>query len=185
MADDENRYLKLEPNYGGYFIRCPFQYAEGKKFLFTDHEFLGMNFSDCVTFLERFLGDRYAKMYFLYPNKPLHNGIRKIDCDTKYAEFIHVSYAIRGGNASLFIDLFDDELEGWFVSSENEVISGDEMESGIQGQREEEVDIKNFSMDLDELGENNPECEEHCIFSKESPWKQQKPILGMRSENPK
>ena len=38
---------------------------------------------------------------------------------------------------------------------------------------------------FDEECENNPECEEHCIFNKEIPWKKQKPILGMRFENPK
>lgn len=34
------QYLKIDLHFDGYFIRCSFKYAKGKKFVFTDHNFL-------------------------------------------------------------------------------------------------------------------------------------------------
>lgn len=100
------------------------------------------------------MGDGCAKIYFLYPNKPFHNGIRQIQCDAEFAKFIDVSYNIGGGKASLFIDHFGDELKGWFVSGEDEVLSHDELESVIQGRTKKEINIENFVVDFDDLGEH-------------------------------
>lgn len=80
-------HLKVDLNFDGVFVHYPFTYTDDKYFLFTDHDFVGMDFGECVTFLERFMKDPCEELYYYVPNVPLHSGLQLVKDDVDYVTF--------------------------------------------------------------------------------------------------
>ena len=45
-------YAKVELNHNGSFVQHPFSYANGFTLTIDDHDFVGMDYSKCVTWLD-------------------------------------------------------------------------------------------------------------------------------------
>jgi len=120
-------YPQVEINFQGVFVRHPFSY-EGTKFLFTDMDFAGMTYDECVTFLERFMQEDVKKLYYCEPYTELRLGLRPIANDCDYAGFIFDAYGT-DGNISVYVDHFGDGLDEWF----DEVVDEEEHNSCVEG----------------------------------------------------
>ncbi|CAH1431451.1 unnamed protein product [Lactuca virosa] len=61
-------YPIVDLNFKGVFLRNPFSYNHGINFTFNDHDFSGMTYGECITFLERFMQESIKKLYYCEPN---------------------------------------------------------------------------------------------------------------------
>ncbi|KAL4571327.1 hypothetical protein LXL04_018085 [Taraxacum kok-saghyz] len=121
-------YLKVDLNYNGLFVTNPRSYEGGEHFLFTDMDFVGLDYNGCMTFLERFTGEPFEKLFYCLRNRPLSTGIRFIEDDVDYAHFLDTAYEEPENPISIYLDHSGDGLEDWFESSSEEngsVIQGD------------------------------------------------------------
>ncbi|CAI9301626.1 unnamed protein product [Lactuca saligna] len=187
-------YPIVELNFKGVFLRNPFSYNHGINFTFNDHDFSGMTYGECITFLERFMQEIIKKLYYCEPGKPLISGITAIANDEDYGGFIFHVYrtyeeedgddsSIDGGENEEEIDSLTDVD----VDFNKDIVTmnrtkGDEFLNRLCGEDEEGND--NNINDHDGHEEDANVTQQHSIFNELVPWKKQIPILGMRFKDP-
>nr|KAJ0199011.1 hypothetical protein LSAT_V11C600310970 [Lactuca sativa] len=120
---------KVELNFEGVFLRDPFSYNHGIKFTFKDHDFSGMTYSECITFLEWFMQESINKLYYCEPDKPLLSGITAIRNDGDYVSFIFYAFGV------------DEEEEEDDDDDVDPCIDGGENEDEIDNLMDVEVDF--------------------------------------------
>lgn len=81
-------YAKVELNHNGSFVQHPFSYANGFTLTIDDHDFVGMDYSKCVIWLERFMQEECKKLYYSKLDKTLLDKILPIANDLYNASFI-------------------------------------------------------------------------------------------------
>ncbi|KAL4559518.1 hypothetical protein LXL04_031658 [Taraxacum kok-saghyz] len=93
MVDDagEPSYLKVELNLRGNFVRNPHGYV-GERYLVTDMDFPALDFDDFISYLERFTGETFEKVYYSQRHVPFKMGIRYIEDDADYAFFFWIQH---------------------------------------------------------------------------------------------
>ncbi|CAH1435724.1 unnamed protein product [Lactuca virosa] len=114
----------VELNFKGVFLKNPFSYNHGINFTFNDHDFSGMTYGECITFLERFMQESIKKLYYCEPCKPLISGITAIANDEDYGGFIFQAYET-DGKICTYVDHDGQGIEDWF-GSEIEEEDGDD-----------------------------------------------------------
>ncbi|CAI9291989.1 unnamed protein product [Lactuca saligna] len=92
MPNPNGLYPIIDLNFKGVFLRNHFSYNHGINFTFNDHDFSGMTYDECITFLERFMQESIKKLYYCEPGKPLISGITAITNDEDYGGFIFQAY---------------------------------------------------------------------------------------------
>ncbi|CAH1444975.1 unnamed protein product [Lactuca virosa] len=147
MPKPNGLYPVVEINFKDIFLRNPFSYKHGMKFTFNDHDFSGMTYSECITFLERFMQESIKKLYCCEPGKPLLSGIDVIANYEDRASFIFYAYGT-DGIISLYVDHDGQGIEDWFGSEieeeeygDDSCIDGGENEDEIENIRDVEVDF--------------------------------------------
>ncbi|CAH1421544.1 unnamed protein product [Lactuca virosa] len=154
-------YPVVELNFKGVFLRNPFSYEPGMKFTFDDHDFSGMTYYECITFLERFMQESIKKLYYYKPDKPLLSGIAAIVNDGGYASFIFDVYET-DGIVSLYVDRDGQGIEDRFGSEIEEEEDGDD--SCIDGgENDDEIEnLRDVEMDFndDEVTMNITEADD-------------------------
>ncbi|CAI9269015.1 unnamed protein product [Lactuca saligna] len=83
---DDGMFAIVELNYQGVFTRNPLSYFRGVKSTFNDVNFSTMTYSECVTYLERFMYDEIKTLYYYEPKKSMTNGIRPILNNVDYID---------------------------------------------------------------------------------------------------
>ncbi|CAI9259569.1 unnamed protein product [Lactuca saligna] len=137
MRNPNGLYPAVKLNFKGVFLQDPFSYNHGIKFTFKDHVFFpGMTYSECITFLERFMQESIKKLYYCELGNPLISGITVIRNDGDYDAF-----GVDG-----FISLYPDHdgqgIEDWF-GFEIEIEEEDGDDSCIDG-GENEIKFDNL-----------------------------------------
>lgn len=64
---DDGMFAIVELNYQGVFTCNPLSYFGGVKSTFNDVNFSTMTYSECVTYLERFMYDEIKTLYYYEP----------------------------------------------------------------------------------------------------------------------
>ncbi|CAH1430792.1 unnamed protein product [Lactuca virosa] len=103
MSNPTELYPLVELNFKCVFLRNPFPYNHGIKFTFTDHDFVRMTYSECITFPERFMQESIKKLFYYEPSNTLLYGITPITHDEYYDDFIFDDYRT-DGIISLYVD---------------------------------------------------------------------------------
>lgn len=138
----------VELNFKGVFLRNPFSYNHGINFTFNDHDFSGMTYSECITFLERFMQESIKKLYYCEPGKPLIYGITAIANDEDYGGFIFHAYGT-DGKICMYVDHDGQGIEDWFGSEIEEEDGDDSCIDG--GENEDEIDnLTDVDVDFNE-----------------------------------
>ncbi|CAI9301641.1 unnamed protein product [Lactuca saligna] len=126
MPSPYGPYPIVELNFKCVFLRDPFSYNHGIKFTFKDQDFSGMTYSECITFLERFMQESIKKLYYCESGKPLLYGITIIRNDGDYATFIFDAFG-PDVYISLYVDHDGQGIEDWFgFEIETEKEDGDD-----------------------------------------------------------
>lgn len=146
-------YFKVRLHYNGTFVRHPCSYAEGESYLFTDFDFAAMNLHACGSWLERFTGSPCEGLFYCIPNKPLSTGIRPIENDLDYAQFLDEATEAYESNMviSLYMDHTGSGLEEWFDEDMNLVLSP-EGEDEVVDKEDEVVDKEDEVVDQGDVG---------------------------------
>jgi len=214
LPNQDGLYPIVKLNYHGVFIRNPFSYINGVKATFTDHDFAGLTYAECVTWLETFIREDCKHLYYCEPDKSMVEGIRRIECDIDYTGFIFYAYGT-DGSISLFVDHKGGGIENLFNGEDSDHDeSGKEDSDIVEGDngdlRDVHVDYTEAEVNMNitfndeflsklcgqvEEEDNNDEqvddgdvCQQrrqiHSIFNESLHWKKQKPILGLRFKDP-
>nr|KAJ0189842.1 hypothetical protein LSAT_V11C800419960 [Lactuca sativa] len=141
-------YPIVELNFKGVFLRNPFSYNHGINFTFNDHDFSGMTYGECITFLERFMQESIKKLYCCEPSKPLISGITAIANDEDYGGFIFHAYGT-DDKICMYMDHDGQGIEDWFGSEIEEEDGDDSCIDG--GENEDEIDnLTDVDVDFNE-----------------------------------
>ncbi|CAI9299041.1 unnamed protein product [Lactuca saligna] len=143
-------YPIVELNFKGVFLRNPLSYNRGIKFTFNDHDFSGITYSECITFLERFMQESINKLYYYEIRKSLLSGLTVIRNDGEYATFIFDAYGA-DGLIYIYVDHDGKGIEDFGSKIEeeehgdNSYIDGGENEDEVNNHRDVEVE---FNVDI-------------------------------------
>ncbi|CAH1414773.1 unnamed protein product [Lactuca virosa] len=132
MANLDPIFLKVRLHYNSVFTRHPHRYTGGETFMFTDHDFSGMDLHGCCEFLDRFVGEPFEKLYYLARDLTMANGLRVITNEMDYQVFIDVAYQSPERPIDLYLDHIGEGFEDWFDEESDEsgsVIKGDDKET--------------------------------------------------------
>ncbi|CAH1453077.1 unnamed protein product [Lactuca virosa] len=120
MANPYPIFLNVHLHYNGVFTRHPHRYTGGETFMFTDHDFYGMDLHGCCEFLERFVGEPFEKLYYSSRDLTMANGLRVITNEMDYQVFIVVSYQSPERSIDLYLDHIGEGFEDWFDEESDE-----------------------------------------------------------------
>ncbi|CAI9293701.1 unnamed protein product [Lactuca saligna] len=127
----------VDLNFKGVFLIYPFSYNHGINFTFNDHDFSGMTYGECITFLKRFMKESIKKLYYCELGKPLISGITAIANDEDYGGFIFQAYGT-DGKICMYVDHDGQGIEDLFGSEIKEEDGDDPCIDG--GENEEQID---------------------------------------------
>lgn len=123
--------LTVEVNYEGSFFPKPLRYIGGLKKYYNDADFSSFDLSELKAFIQRSVLDSNSYIYYCLPGHCLSNGLRKIEGDLDYADFINHGY-MYGGKIDLYLDYYHEPLFEW--------ISSEELEEEIEIEQQEASD---------------------------------------------
>lgn len=73
-----------------------------------------MHLEECCTFLERFTGETFEKLYYVARNESLENDLRVIDNEFDYVIFMDATYQATKMPIDLYLDHIGMDLRtGW------------------------------------------------------------------------
>ena len=118
MADEyhDGVLLVVDVNYNGVFVTNPRAYV-GDRQVVTDQDFAGMDLDEFATFLERFVGTGFQKIFYCQRDRPLSTGIRFIEDDLDYAHWLDEAYEEPERPISIYLDHDGDGLNDWVETS--------------------------------------------------------------------
>jgi hypothetical protein len=83
-------------------------------------DFAAMNLAACAEYLDRFIGEPIAKLFYAERHMPLELGLRWIEDDADYAFFLDTAYEEPDEPISLYIDHSGDGIADLFNSDNDE-----------------------------------------------------------------
>ena len=91
-----------------------------------------MSRRECYEFVERFTGEKCVKLYYAVPESPLCKGLRLIDHDLHYLDFIELGYSC-GKEVSLYVDHFGTTpVDEWILEENEEVENPVPLSPGLE-----------------------------------------------------
>jgi len=107
------------------FTGKPFSYSGGQTQVLDDIDFAGMDKGECMAFLERFTHQRCVNLYYCLPDLELPEGLKLIDSDFTYADFIFLAYE-SGVVLPLYVDNLDTNIQELLNDDKGELTSADD-----------------------------------------------------------
>ncbi|CAH1435371.1 unnamed protein product [Lactuca virosa] len=187
-------FIQVDVHFQGIFAKYHIRYTGGITQRMSDIDFAGMDCVWCYEFMERFTGEKCAKLYYCQPDINFPKGLTLISNELDYADFIAIAYEC-GVILPMYIDHFghlDDEDEN---EDEDEDDHGDDdvdADADEDNHSSPHVFKKSNGPDV-EMGENAASggpLEEGMnddedvypqlpnIFNEQLHWKEQEPVLA-------
>ncbi|GJT69520.1 hypothetical protein Tco_1028806 [Tanacetum coccineum] len=191
-------------HHNGVFIQNPLKYVHGETYVIKDINFEGMSVNELREIIDRFVNGSSKTYYYAKPGTTLVRGITEIKSEFDIDNFITLGYQ-NGFKIDLYAEhhgynvmamVRDDNfpmpnaplVEDHASLDEEECVTipdfvdvQDDQNPPLEGTYVEEGDSKRDIVDMKykvKSGISYP------TFNPATPWNEQKPILGMKYENP-
>ncbi|CAI9302235.1 unnamed protein product [Lactuca saligna] len=185
MANPNPIFLKVRLHYNDVFTRHPYRYTGGDTFMFTDHDFSGMDLHGCCEFLEWFVGEPFEKLYYLAHDQTMANGLTFDEESDESGSVIQEddkepSQGIHDPELAYMFDVgLEDEINGEYWTPLNKT-KDNEFLNKLCPEGGEEKNVETQMDNIEEL--DNNVLKEHLIFNPQA-QKVEKRIAEVASGN--
>lgn len=125
------RQMIVELHFRGIFSRYPIRYTEGIEQEFGDVDFAAMDRVECYAFVERYTQEKCEKLYYCLPEVSFPAGLRLIESDVDYADFIQVGYD-SGCVIPMYVDHFGaTNMKEWLEEETDSIVDDLELSEDV------------------------------------------------------
>ncbi|CAI9277663.1 unnamed protein product [Lactuca saligna] len=157
MEASNDKYLTIDFHFNGMFAPNPLVYLDPMRMSVRDVDFGGMEYREFVLWVSKLTRRSCENLYYCSTHERLAEGIRRIDNDADYFEFIEDGYMDKQElRMNVYIDHENEPILDW---ANKELLTGDELSDVI-----EDDDTESQISDIVEC-EHEPDEEVH-IFDK-------------------
>ncbi|CAI9286220.1 unnamed protein product [Lactuca saligna] len=150
MGSPNGTYLTVYFHYNGMFAPNPLVYLDPIIILVRDVDFVGMNYRKFVLWVTKLARGSCDNLYYCSSHERLIEGIRRIENDVGYFEFIEYGYMAKN---ELRMNVYvDHQNEPILDGVDKEVLTGDEVSKLVEDDDTDShiSDIMEYEHELDE-----------------------------------
>ncbi|CAI9292210.1 unnamed protein product [Lactuca saligna] len=155
MEASNSKYLTIDFHFNGMFAPNPLVYLDPMRMSVRDVDFGGMNYRKFVLWVSKLTRRSCENLYYCSTHERLAEGIRRIENDVDYFEFIEDGYMDKQElRMNVYIDHENEPILDW---ADKELLTGDELSDVI-----EDDDTESQISDIREC-EHEPDEEVHTF----------------------
>nr|KAJ0210911.1 hypothetical protein LSAT_V11C400194530 [Lactuca sativa] len=130
MESLNDTYLIVDFQYNGMFATNPLVYLDPMRMSVRDVDFGGMNYREFVLWVSKLARRSYDNLHYCSTHEILAEGIRRIDNDVDYFEFIEDGYMDKNKlRTNVYIDHQNEPI---LDRADKEMLTGDEVSEVIE-----------------------------------------------------
>ncbi|CAI9288541.1 unnamed protein product [Lactuca saligna] len=188
-------YVSVDFHYNGFFLPNPLVYLDPVKTNVRDVDFGGFTYKEFLLWLTKLTNGECDNVYYCMRKESLCEGIRRIDNDADYWEFVETVYSLESdcleNGKGYELDELDEEDD-----KDSEVSMTMEYEHEWDDEDEHTFDktvrdpfldkLSGHISDDDEEEANNGKLKDVVfpVHNENQEWEQMVPVLGMKFSNP-
>nr|KAJ0193556.1 hypothetical protein LSAT_V11C800421030 [Lactuca sativa] len=155
MEASNGKYLTIDFHFNGMFAPSPLVYLDPMRMSVRDVDFSGMDYREFVLWVSKLTRRSCENLYYCSTHERLAEGIRRIESDADYFEFIEDGYMDKQElRMNVYIDHENEPILDW---ADKELLTGDELSDVI-----EDDDTESQISDIREC-EHEPDEEVHTF----------------------
>ncbi|CAH1424825.1 unnamed protein product [Lactuca virosa] len=150
MESPNGTYLTVDFHYNGMFAPNPLVYLDLMRMSVCDVDFHGMNYREFVLWVTKLKRRICDNLYNCSTHERLAEGIRRIDNDADYFDFIEDGYMAKNElRMNVYIDHQNEPILNW---ADKEVLTGDEVSELVEDDDTDSYisDIMEYEYELDD-----------------------------------
>ncbi|CAH1429386.1 unnamed protein product [Lactuca virosa] len=149
-------YVSVDFHYNGFFLPNPLVYLDPVKTNVRDVDFGGFTYKEFLLWLTKLTNGACANVYYCMKKESLCEGIRRIDSDADYWEFVETVYSLESDSPESELDVYIDHRNEPIIDwVDNEFLADGK---GYESDELDEEDDKDS--EVSETMEYEHECDE-------------------------